>query len=140
MSLVIKKLLIDAVLCIVLFLISIFVAGLVMARWPGCMLCAAKAGMVFWLSAAAALQPVLWLGKGPLWMGALVWVAAFVAGSCSAALMEWLVLQLQWFGLWGAASEVDGTIKLICVAVPALVGSALMARRRDAVESASPMP
>lgn len=139
MSPVIKKLLVDAVLCVALFLVSTGVAHLAMMLRPGCVLCAGWAGMAFWLPAVGAVQPVLWLGEGAVRMRVLVWAVALVAGSGTMALMLWLASGLEGFGLPGAAEEVVNVTRLVCFAVPVLIGSALMSRRSEARAGASPM-
>ena len=71
---ILKKIGLDVLIIVVLFVVAVFVAGAVSMANPSCVTCGANIATTFWFGAVLALQPVLWVANIRFVSRVLAWV------------------------------------------------------------------
>lgn len=78
---IIKKILLDVILIILLFLISLSIGTTIKMQNPECVTCGANIASTIWISTVIALQPVIWATGIIKFHRFIIWfVAVFVGG------------------------------------------------------------
>ena len=132
-----KKVVLDVVLVILLFIISLMLETVIKIQNPDCVTCGANMSITFWLASVAALQPALWatgINKIPR---ILIWLVAVCIGAIAYIVLEFIAGLLFFSGIASALSlGVFANIGFSLLAfISSLIGVRIIKRKSSAASS-----
>ena len=103
---VLKKVGLDLLFAVLLFVVSVFLAGAVSMENKDCVTCGARIATDFWFASVLALQPVLWVTGLKFGTRSLIWLCSLIAGAIAYILLEAVGMALLSSGRASAAIQV----------------------------------